>query len=255
MTYNVRRCLGTDGVLSPERIARVIAECDADIVALQELDVRRLRSGGVDQARVIGDCLGLGSVHFHPALQIEDELYGDAILTRAPSRLRKFGFLPEGGVLRRSEPRGALWVELELDGVPIQVVNTHFGLGRWERRAQAAALLSEDWLGHPDCRARCIFAGDLNSLPGGGVYRRFAAHMRDAQARAARRPAPTFPSWRPLLRIDHVFVSADIGIRQAGVWRSQEARVASDHLPLVAELELDGSAEAVSSDRQAVPVL
>lgn len=258
MTYNVRRCLGTDGVLSPERIARVIAECDADVVALQELDVGRLRSGAIDQARAIGRCLGASAVHFHPALQVEDELYGDAILTRGPSRLRKLGFLPRGGVFRRAEPRGALWIEVELRGVPVQIINTHLGLGRWERRAQAAALFSAEWLGHPDCSAPRVLAGDFNSVPGGLVYRHLAAHMRDAQAGGgSTRPAATFPSWRPLLRIDHIFVSPDIEIRRAGVWRSPEARVASDHLPLVAELGIGALAAGIDrskADRQAVAV-
>lgn len=257
LTYNVRRCLGTDGILSPERISEVIAECDADVIALQELDVGRLRSGGIDQAEVIGAHLGVDHVHFHPALRVRDELYGDAILTRHVSRLRKVGFLPNGGLIRPAEPRGALWVEVEVQGTPVQVFNTHLGLGRRERRVQAAALLSEEWLDHPGCRTPCLLAGDLNSLPRGSVYHRFAARLRDAHsAGAAGRPAPTFPSRRPILRIDHIFTSRDIEVRQAGVWRSPIARVASDHLPLVAELLVpfpaDDADTGVAADR---PVL
>jgi endonuclease/exonuclease/phosphatase family metal-dependent hydrolase len=238
VTYNIRRCLGTDGQSSPKRIADVIAECDADIVALQEVDVGRLRSGNMDQAHEIGTHLGASAIHFHPALQIEDELYGDAILTRASSRLKKVGLLPRGGIFRPAEPRGALWIEVELGGTAIQVVNTHLGLRRRERRAQAEALFSDEWLGHPGCSAPCILAGDLNSLPGGVVYRRCSSVLRDVQAGTRTRPAPTFPSWRPLLRIDHIFVSNDIAIREATVWRSHLARIASDHLPLVAELDV-----------------
>jgi len=132
-TYNVRRCLGTDRRLSPDRIAQVIARCDADIVALQEIDVGRLRSGGIDQACVIAEKLGFTS-HFHPALRIADEQYGDAVLTRCPSRLVKVGLLPGLRNLWSSEPRGAVWIEALVGGVRVQVINTHFGLRRRERR-------------------------------------------------------------------------------------------------------------------------
>lgn len=236
-TYNVRRCLGTDRALSPERIAQVIAESGADIVALQELDVGRLRSGGIDQARVIAERLGFRASHFHPALRIEAEQYGDAILTRGPSRLVKFGFLPGVPNLWPAEPRGALWIEAVIDGARLQVINSHFGLGRRERRAQAAALLGADWIGQ--CAAPHVVAGDLNSLPGGRVYRSFIARLRDAHRIGAQgRPGPTFPSRRPLLRIDHIFVSDDIEVMGAAVMRSPSARIASDHLPVVTQLRI-----------------
>lgn len=236
-TYNVRRCLGTDRTLSPERVAQVIAETSADIVALQELDVGRLRSGGVDQARFLAERLGFRASHFHPALQIAEEQYGDAVLTRGHSQLIKLGLLPGVRNLWPIERRGAIWIEAVVGGARLQVINTHFGLGRRERRAQAAALLGADWLGQ--CTTPYVVAGDLNSLPGGRVYRSLAARMRDAHVSGtAGKPAPTFPSRRPLLRIDHVFVSDDIEVAGAAVVRSPQARLASDHLPLVTQLRV-----------------
>jgi len=235
-TYNVRRCLGTDRRLSPDRIAQVIARCDADIVALQEIDVGRLRSGGIDQACVIAEKLGFTS-HFHPALRIADEQYGDAVLTRCPSRLVKVGLLPGLRNLWSSEPRGAVWIEALVGGVRVQVINTHFGLRRRERRAQAVALLGGDWIER--CRPPYAVVGDLNSLPRGSVYRSFAARLRDAHLAGAQgSPAPTFPSRRPMLRIDHIFVSDDIEVTSAEVVRSSLTRVASDHLPLIARLSI-----------------
>src|SRR5689334_895724 len=92
LTYNVHRCLGSDGKLSPERVAEVIAQSEADIVALQELDVGRARTGGVDQAGKIAEALGM-SLHFHAAVQVMEEKFGDAILTTKPCRLVKTGHL------------------------------------------------------------------------------------------------------------------------------------------------------------------
>ena len=115
LSYNVHRCLGLDGVLSPSRTAEVIASVEPDIVALQELDVGRSRSGNVDQAQLIADELEM-NVHFHPAMRVLEELYGDAVLTDLPVRLVRADALP----LRRrslfSEPRGAIWVAVRLRG-------------------------------------------------------------------------------------------------------------------------------------------
>lgn len=237
VTYNIRRCLGNDGHSSLDRIAEVLAECEADVIALQEVDVCRKRSGGVDQAERIGARLGVSEVHFHPALQVADERYGDAILTRGASRLVKAELLPRGGWLRPAEPRGAIWIEAQLGSCAVQVFNTHLGLGRRERQLQAEALLGEAWLGSPACRGPVVLAGDFNSMPFGTVYRRLARHLGDV-SRGPPRASATFPARKPVLRIDHIFASPHFDVLSARVHRSPLSRVASDHLPLVAELGL-----------------
>ena len=88
LTYNVHRCVGMDGELDVARIAKAIAQMRPDIVALQELDVLRKRTDKVDQAHAIAELLGM-SFHFHPAFAVEEELYGDAILTACPMRVVK----------------------------------------------------------------------------------------------------------------------------------------------------------------------
>ena len=93
MTYNVHRCVGVDGKLDVQRVADTIAESRPDIVALQELDVRRARTRGVDQAHAIAELLDM-QFHFHAALKVEEELYGDALLTAYPERLVQAGPLP-----------------------------------------------------------------------------------------------------------------------------------------------------------------
>src|SRR3954471_5015867 len=86
LTYNVHSCLGMDGQLLPTRIAEVITTTGADVVCLQELDVRRKRSGLVHQGEVIAEELAM-HFHFFPAIRAESEEYGDAILSRYPMKL------------------------------------------------------------------------------------------------------------------------------------------------------------------------
>ena len=236
MTYNVHSCIGMDGKLSPERIARVIARCAPDIVALQELDVGRARTEGLDQAHIIAQCLEM-DFHFHPAMHIEEERYGDAILTHLPMRLVKTGTLPGVPGKPWLEPRGILWVEIELDGRTIQVLNTHLGLLPRERRAQAETLLGPDWLGHPACSGPVALCGDFNALPASKVCRRLRTRLNDAQIQLqSHRPRTTFPGRFPTARIDHVFVDSGLTVADIEVPDSELVRVASDHLPLIVEL-------------------
>src|SRR3954471_1714873 len=93
VTYNVHRCVGTDRRLDVGRVADALAALQPDIVALQELDVGRARTGGVDQAHEIAPRLDM-ACHFHAALTVEEEQYGDAILTCYDERLVKVGPLP-----------------------------------------------------------------------------------------------------------------------------------------------------------------
>jgi endonuclease/exonuclease/phosphatase family metal-dependent hydrolase len=238
MTYNVHRCFGVDGLLSPRRIAEVIAACEPDIVALQELDVGRLRTGGVDQAHAIATMLGM-ELHFHPAVKVMEELYGDAILTARPSRLVKAGALPGPARWPELEPRGALWAVIEMDGVELNVINTHLGLSRPDRRAQVEELLGPGWLGDARCQDPYILIGDFNAPPRSNAYRRLARELRDAQVVAGHRwPRATFPAYLPVLRLDHVFVSPSVEVLEATVVRSELARVASDHLPLTVDIRL-----------------
>lgn len=238
LTWNVHRCLGVDGRISPERIAEVIAQAAPDIVALQEVDVLRKRTGLVDQAEEIARALGMDS-HFHPAVRVLEELYGDAILTTLPSVLKKTGQLPGRPGLRTLEPRGALWAEVDAGGVALQVLNTHLSLVARERRTQTDVLFGPDWMGRDDCHSPVALVGDFNLVPRSRVYRRLSERMNDVQrAPGLGRPKPTFPAGFPVLRIDHVFTRGSISVRSVDVIRTEVTRVASDHLPLVVELEL-----------------
>jgi len=236
LTYNVHRCQGTDRRHDPKRIAAVIASCKPDIVALQELDVDRVRSGSVDQARIIAAELGM-ALHFHPALKMADELYGDAILTAAPMRLVRTGALPSPNLRREIEPRGALWAQIEIEGRRVDVINTHLGLNARERMLQMQDLLGDEWIGAVG-EGPLIVTGDFNAVPRSRPYRLAAERLGDAQRLSGRRrPVPTFPTRLPVLPLDHIFISAALKAVRTQTLRTAETRLASDHLPLMADLD------------------
>ncbi|MGZ6909423.1 MAG: endonuclease/exonuclease/phosphatase family protein [Acidimicrobiia bacterium] len=234
LTYNVHSCVGIDGRISPERIARVIARQDPDIVALQEVDVGRTRTGGIDQAREIAAALEM-ELEFHPTISVAEERFGDAVLSRHPLRPVRAGMLPGIGL----EPRGAMWVDVDVpDGAGVRtvpVLNTHLSLHPVERLLAARALLGGDWLGAVPGDA--VLCGDFNALswfPSMALLRR---HLRDAQTGLdGHRPRSTWFGRYPIGRIDHVLVDPSWTVVHADVPDDTLARVASDHRPLVVDL-------------------
>jgi endonuclease/exonuclease/phosphatase family metal-dependent hydrolase len=246
MTYNVHRCVGVDRKLDVDRVAAVIAEYEPDVVALQELDVHRARTRGVDQAYAIAELLEM-TFHFNAAMRVEEELYGDAILTSRPERLVKAGALPTISGVPGLEPRGALWLAVDFGGIEVNVLNTHLGLVPREQRLQAAALTGSDWLGDERCADPTILVGDFNATSVTRPYHQFLTVLRDGQkSEGLARTVPTFPSSFPVLRIDHVFVSPRIRVTKVQTAMFPLARVASDHLPLVIDFEILAQAQAGS---------
>ncbi|MCX5493786.1 endonuclease/exonuclease/phosphatase family protein [Kaistia dalseonensis] len=242
LSYNVHSCIGIDKQHSPDRIARVIASCSPDIVALQEIDVGRERTGGVDQAHMLASMLGM-KAHFNASTHVGPERYGDAILTALPISMRRTGQLPGFHDRIKVEPRGALWASIEVGNRSVQVVNTHLGVWPHEQMLQLSTLLGPDWLGHPDCHDPVVFLGDFNAPPGLSPYRRLASEFTDVQKVWGERKAkPTFPGRMPTLRIDHVWLRGRADIENVEVVRTPLARVASDHLPLVVDLDIHAGA-------------
>jgi endonuclease/exonuclease/phosphatase family metal-dependent hydrolase len=177
--------------------------------------------------------------HFHPAWELQEERYGNAVLSRFPVNVIRKGTLP--GYPRRpnAEPRGALWVELTIGDQRVQLINTHLGLARGERLLQVEGLLGPLWLAHPTCGPPTVLCGDFNATPLSAAYARICSMLEDAQRRLkGHRPRATWFSGRPINRIDHVFISPDVDVCRVEVPFTELARLASDHLPLVVELKL-----------------
>jgi len=234
MTYNVHGCIGMDGRVSPRRIARLLAQQDPDIVALQELDCGRKRSRMEDQANLIAELLGYHVV-FCPTVINGPERYGHALLSRFPIETIKVDSLPSQSKGLWPEKRGALWVRISPHGLPIEVVTTHFGLSSNERRSQMSALLGRDWLEPVLDHKPVILCGDFNCRPGSVPYGLASAKMRDAAVGVR---GGSFTSARPLVRIDHIFATPHFPTIRASVVKNALSRVSSDHLPLIADLRV-----------------
>jgi endonuclease/exonuclease/phosphatase family metal-dependent hydrolase len=232
VTYNVHSCRGLDGKLMPARIAEVIAGTGADVVCLQEVDVWRERTGRVHQAEVIAKELGMHYLFF-PAIRTASEEYGDAILSRHPMRVVRTGGLPRPrGTL---EPRGVLWVEIDDPEARWQVLNTHLGLGRYERRAQASMLA--EWLQEALQRMPVVFCGDLNSRSGSQVHRLLSSGYREVQLTTRGFQQRTFSTSFPWVCLDYIYVSDGVQVTGAEVVNNPLVRIASDHFPLMAWLQ------------------
>jgi endonuclease/exonuclease/phosphatase family metal-dependent hydrolase/glycosyltransferase involved in cell wall biosynthesis len=238
MTYNVHSCVGRDGKLSPERIARVIRRHEPDIVALQELDMGRKRTSGADQPHLIAKELEM-MYHFYPSIVVDSECYGNAVLSRYPMELVRAGRLPSIIKSRIVESRGVIWTIVDIEGTPLQVINTHLGYLPHEGNVQIKALLGPEWVGHPACKGAVVLCGDFNALPRSRVCSSIKKVFRDAQEGSEQYGVKESYFRRfPMGRIDHVFVSPHIEVAHVEVSRTDLDTIASDHFPLIVDITL-----------------
>jgi endonuclease/exonuclease/phosphatase family metal-dependent hydrolase len=239
MSYNVHGCVGMDGQMSTERIARVIARHNPDVICLQELDALRKRSKGIDQAHKIAQYLEM-KYHFHPVFCHEEEQYGNAILSRYPLTLIKMGALPQLKTSETYEPRGAMLVSLDFQGIKLNLINTHLSIWPHERILQLKALLSPEWLGKHDVPT--VLCGDFNAMPGSKAYKKVCEKFKDSQRLLPNhRPYRTWFGRYPLSQIDHIFVTPQFKVNAAYVPHTSLDKVASDHLPLMVDLSFISS--------------
>jgi len=232
MTYNIHSCIGMDGKLFPDRIARIISRQSPDIVALQEVDRHMARTDRQDQASLIGEQLSMRSVYF-PILKSDEGEYGLALLSRFPVKVMSCSYLPKLTALNVGENRGIMWIRLETLGGPLHVLNTHLSLIKKERIAQMQHIVDHIIHKNLPTSEPVIFCGDLNGSVKSPVYNILSTRMMDAQKMHPHfRPDPTFVSTYPLLTLDHIFYSHHLAPVSVAVVNDWECRLASDHLPV-----------------------
>lgn len=234
-SYNIHKCRGMDRRTNPERIAKIIAELNADVIAIQEvLDVR----GGppeFDQARFITADLGTYRQCFGENRTLHDGRYGNMTLSRFPFQVCQNYEL----TWRRRERRGCLRTDLLLPGnTLLHVFNVHLGTGFVERRHQARMLLSDDLLNHIELVGPRIVVGDFNEWTRGLASRLMGKAFEPVKPKTFLRHGRTYPGLFPILHLDHFYYDKDLVLRSFRVHRNRKTLAASDHLPLVAEFEL-----------------
>lgn len=226
VSWNVRHCCGLDGRVKPGRIVDLVASLEPDIVALSELDVHRIRSRNLDQPRWIAERLGM---HFAFAETLSG--YGHALFARA--RLLSASIIALAHT-PLTEPRSAIDAVVDLEPRPLRVVSTHLGLTVTDRAMQAGQLVARV---RPSALS-VVVLGDLNAGPGEVGYEELAAaSFVDPLADRAVRERCTWPSLWAFRALDHVLLGPGLRARHATVLSRGVARYASDHRPVVAEMD------------------
>lgn len=224
-SYNIRKAIGTDRLRRPERILGVLAEVDAQIVALQEAD----RRFGQRQS-----ALPLALIEAHsdlrpvPFLTRPDSIgyHGNAILVHKKFRIVDHATL----AIPSLEPRGAVLAELERDGQQLRIVGMHLDLSGLWRRKQVRAVL--DAVATRPAMPT-VLMGDLNEWAHHrGCLSEFLHDYRIAFT------GPSYHSQRPVGRLDRIIVGSGLRILSSGTHNTARAKKASDHLPVWAELAI-----------------
>ena len=235
-TYNVHRGIGSDRLADPSRVARVVGETAADVLALQEVGASPV-AGTEELLDRIAETAGYTVVRGYTLpddARQHGHAYGNALLTRfEPTRVERID-LPTSG---RAEPRGAILATLDVHGTPVRTAATHLGLKSRERRHQVRRLVEvvRDALTTTD---PVLVLGDMNEWRPRAAASRAFDRLLGPTGRMA-----TFPAKRPAFALDRIWASPRSRLEVLRVHRSALARVASDHLPIVGELNLASDCE------------
>ncbi len=241
MTYNIHSCVDQNRTVNFDKFVGIIEKRQADIIALQEVDVQKPFDQNRNQAGMIADKLKMDHIFF-PAEHSSLRAFGLAILSRYTLTASHGGLLPQLYARLKPRKRAAVRATLQTPAGPLHIVNAHLSLFKLERRGQLKNLLGRDWLAGVPAGEPVIFCGDLNAGPLSKTYRTLSRHLTDVQKELkilkGAATQPTFHSRSPLFRIDHIFVSQHLRTIQVEVTNSPDTRTASDHLPLTADLAL-----------------
>jgi len=232
LTWNVHKCIGgIDRRYRPDRVIAIIDHYSPDLALLQEVDEGVARSSFHRQVDFLGEALGMRHRAYGPNVRVGLGQYGNAILSRWPLRDVHNHDLTLGPKKRR----GALYARCRLRrgkrSRTVAIYNLHLGLAGFERKIQLRRLLGD--FDH-NVRTPIILGGDFNDV-WGTLGRKLLA---PAGFQRAGQLLHTYPAFLPVRPLDGIHVRGDIRVRHLARSRMRLAREASDHLPLVADLEL-----------------
>lgn len=228
-TYNIHRCRGLDGRTSPERIADVIRSIEPDVIALQEVVGAGSNSPG--QAEELGALLAMGWV-MAPTRHLRGCLFGNVVLSRLPIRHHSQYDLS----WKTCEPRCAQRVDVAIGDDTLHLYNVHLGTAFLERRHQAgrlSAILHDRRIGQPK-----VVLGDFNEWMKGLATSMLSERLQSIDLRKHLSRRRTYPGVFPVLHLDHIYYDGNVEVVKLELPRTRLSLMASDHLPLVAELRV-----------------
>jgi endonuclease/exonuclease/phosphatase family metal-dependent hydrolase len=228
-TYNVHRCRGLDRRTLPERTAEVLAAVGADVIAVQEMIGPGRAAPG--HAQALGAALGMGWV-MAPARILRGRLFGNVILSRFPIRHHAQVDLS----WKTCEPRNAHRAELVVGGAALHVYNVHLGTALNERRYQAERLVT--FVHDRRAAGPKILLGDFNEWTRGRTTTLLSERLSSVDLYPFLRRRRTYPGFFPILHLDHIYYEGHVEVLNVELPRTRKALVASDHLPLVADLRV-----------------
>jgi endonuclease/exonuclease/phosphatase family metal-dependent hydrolase len=229
-TYNIHRCRGMDRRTVPARIAEVIRGLQADVIALQE--VIGTGPAGAGQAEEIGAAVGMGWV-MASVRHLRNHLFGNVVLSRHPIVHHSQYDLS----WRTCEPRGCQRADLDLGGGRLlHIYNVHLGTAVLERRYQAPRLAA--WVHDRRIAGPKVILGDFNEWMRGLATNTLSSLFESIDIYAHLKRRRTYPGIFPVLHLDHIYYEGYVEVRNVELVRSRKAMLASDHLPLVADLRI-----------------
>jgi endonuclease/exonuclease/phosphatase family metal-dependent hydrolase len=235
-TYNTHKCRGIDGRIRPARVAEVLRELDADVIALQEVVSLTGGRREQNQAQYLADAVGL-EFRIGETRKLRGAAYGNVLLSRLPLKQVEVYDVTAS----RREPRGCMRCDLEIaHGKIVHVFNVHLGTGYLERRKQAHMLMSREVLLSPALKHPRLVLGDFNEWTRGLVSRMLQQEFESVDIQLHLNRRRTYPGVLPLMHLDHMYFDRDLVLEEFLLHRSRMALVASDHLPLVAEFRVGG---------------
>jgi endonuclease/exonuclease/phosphatase family metal-dependent hydrolase len=242
MTYNIHRAIGVDRRFRPERIIRVIGNHDPDIVLLQEVDDGVPRSRGLDLALELAADMGYPHMAVGHNVTLRKGRYGNATLSRHPILRERNIDLTIGNWKRRGCQHTAIALESRAGRIHhLEVFNLHLGLSAHQRDLQVALLARSRELVSLPADVGCLVGGDFNDwrsrlLPFFTRQMRFrSATERSLKGDKAIR---TYPAFFPRGPLDRIYYRGPIRLLSARRCRLRLSRIASDHLPIIADFEI-----------------
>ena len=236
VTYNVHKCRGMDRRERPARIAEVLRETQADIIALQEVLSIEGSARERHQARFLAEELGM-NYHIGENRRLHGGVYGNVTLSRLPLQAAHNYDITWSGRERRGCLRVDVMVKAGARETPLHVFNIHLGTAFIERRHQARKLVSDEILNDTKLEGARIALGDFNEWTKGLASRLLGTHLQSADVRYHLKRAKTYPGVLPFLHLDHVYYDDSLELKRLTLHRSRTALVASDHLPLIADFQ------------------